>query len=263
MAISMHSLRPTFIGPKSKTDFARSAVAAPTVLRWKVVGRSDSNEQIRVAATLTRLKVTVLDYGAGNLRSVMRALTVAGAEPKLSSSAREARQADLLVAPGQGAARDAMDNLRRLELAPVIVDHIRAGKPYLGICLGLQILLDRSDEHGGVECLGVAPGVVRRFSPGLKVPQIGWNDVAWRRNHACWRDAPTGSYFYFVHSYYAEVTDPGWVGGVTEYGVTFASVLQRENVCAFQFHPEKSGPIGLRLYENALAWAAAPTLAAR
>src|SRR5262249_49274128 len=120
-------------------------------------------------------KITVVDYGAGNLRSVARALESVGASVELTDSPEAVRRSGVILLPGQGAARDAMDNLTRLGLAEPIVEHVRAGKPYIGVCLGLQLLLERSEEHGGCECLGLFPGTVRRFPVGLKVPQMGWN----------------------------------------------------------------------------------------
>lgn len=204
---------------------------------------------------MAEFEVSVVDFGAGNLRSVVRALEWVGARVHLTERAEAIARSAALVLPGQGAARDAMANLRARGLVEPILAHIRAGKPYIGVCLGLQLLLERSDEHGGVDCLGVIPGTVRRFPPGPKIPQIGWNAVEWTWPHPAWEDVPSGAYFYFVHSYYAEPRDPAVIGGRTEYGISFASVLAQGNIVATQFHPEKSGDQGLRLYAGMLRWA--------
>lgn len=209
---------------------------------------------------MAELPVSIVDYGAGNLRSVARALERVGARVRVTDDPSVVRASEVLVVPGQGAARDAMANLTSRDLAAPILDHIRAGKPYVGICLGLQILLERSDEHGGVDCLGLVPGRVRRFPAGLKVPQMGWNTVHWTGGHPLHEAISQDTYFYFLHSYYADVTDPAWLAGTTEYGVTYASAIARDNVVALQFHPEKSAERGLQLYANVLRWAARPSV---
>ena len=142
-----------------------------------------------------------------------------------------------------------MAALERDGMGDAVRRAIREGKPFFGVCLGLQVLLDWSEE-GDTPCLGVVPGTVRRFGAGLKVPHMGWNAVRLRREHPVFDGVPPASYFYFVHSYYAAPADDAWVAGTTTYGVDFASVLAHGNLVATQFHPEKSGDVGLRLYDN-------------
>jgi glutamine amidotransferase len=137
-------------------------------------------------------------------------------------------------------------------LSEPLKDYAASGRPFLGVCVGLQLLFDGSEEGGGVECLGILPGTVKRFpgGEGLKVPQIGWNDVWFKFDHPLLAGIPGGSYFYFVHSYYAEPSEPGITIGEAEHGIDFAAIVARENVVATQFHPEKSAAMGLRIYEN-------------
>jgi glutamine amidotransferase len=144
-----------------------------------------------------------------------------------------------------------MRALERLQLVQPLRDYAASGRPFLGVCVGQQLLYEGSEEGGGVECLGVLPGTVKRFpsTPGLKVPQIGWNDVQLKFDHPLLDGIPGGSYFYFVHSYYSD-PDPETTLGIAEYGIEFAAIVARENVVATQFHPEKSADLGLRLYAN-------------
>lgn len=200
-------------------------------------------------------RIVVVDYGAGNLRSVARALAHVGADPRVSSDPSDLSQAAGVVLPGVGAAADTMDNLRRRGLVEPLREYIAGGRPFLGVCMGLQALFERSEEGGGQECLGVLPGVVRHFQlADLKVPHMGWNTVEWTRDHPVTRGIPGGRYFYFVHSFYPDPADPELVLGTTTYGRTFASVVARDNVLATQFHPEKSGHWGLELYRAFAAW---------
>ena len=194
--------------------------------------------------------IAILDYGAGNLRSVAKALETVGASPVLTDDPAVVARADGLVVPGQGSAVDAMRNLDRLGLAEPLRQYVASGRPFLGVCLGEQIIFESSEEGPGVTCLGLIPGKVRRLPGGQKVPQIGWNTVRFRNPHPLLEGVPDDSYFYFVHSYYVDPTDPADVVGETEYGVTFASIVARGNVFATQFHPEKSAGIGLRIYRN-------------
>jgi imidazole glycerol-phosphate synthase subunit HisH len=199
--------------------------------------------------------IVVVDYGAGNLRSVSRALAHVGATPIVSADPEDIDRAPGLVLPGVGAAADTISNLRERNLIEPLLDYINAGRPFLGVCMGLQALFDSSEEGDGQECLGVLPGEVRRFAAGeLKVPHMGWNTVEWVRDHPVIADIPTGSYFYFVHSFYPQPQDEGTAVGMTDYGVTFSSVVARDNVIATQFHPEKSGESGLRIYANFVRW---------
>ncbi len=203
------------------------------------------------------MKLVIVDYGAGNLRSVVRAVAHAGGEPLITSSGREVERADALIVPGVGAAADTMRNLRRHALEDPIREYIASGRPFLGVCMGQQALFDASEEGGEHPCLGVLPGRVVRLPGGQKVPHMGWNRVRIVKPHPIFDGIADGSYFYFVHSYYPRPDDAEIVIGETDYGVTFASVVGRDNVVATQFHPEKSATTGLRMYENFLRMAAA------
>ena len=201
------------------------------------------------------LKVVVVDYGSGNLRSVARALEKAGVNPVISGDPRELATADAVVLPGVGAGDSAMKALNLRGLTPALQKSIAAGLPFLGVCLGLHLLMERTEE-GNVACLGVVDGQVRRLPPGLKVPHMGWNMVETGEEHPVLRDMPRTGYFYFVHSYYVEPREEQPVLGVTEYGLPFCSILAVDNIIATQFHPEKSGPLGLKLYANFVRHAA-------
>jgi glutamine amidotransferase len=193
--------------------------------------------------------IAIVDFGAGNLRSVRRALEAAGAQPIITGDPDQVRAAQAVILPGVGAAGDAIRHLRERGLDRAVRDAAAAGTPLLGVCLGLQLLFDRSEE-GDQECLGLLPGVVRRLPAGLKVPHMGWNQVDARIDHPLFAGVPSGCDFYFVHSYYADPADPETVVSQTDYGVRFASVVARDNVMATQFHPEKSGTDGLAIYRN-------------
>jgi glutamine amidotransferase len=200
--------------------------------------------------------VAVVDYRAGNLKSVANALGRLGARYVVTSDPVVVRGADRVVFPGVGAAPVAMHSLDALGLSGVIREVARSGRPFLGICLGAQIILDRSDE-GDVACLGLLRGRAKRLpgGEGRKVPQMGWNCVCARASgHPVLAGIPPGNHFYFVHSYYPAVAEEGEVIAQTEYGVLFPSIVGRGNVVAVQFHPERSGPVGLRLLSNFLSW---------
>ncbi len=191
--------------------------------------------------------IALIDYKAGNLTSVQLAFAAIGAETIVTRDPQVVRHAERVVFPGVGAARHAMMNLRALGLDTVVHEAVSSGKPFLGICLGMQILFERSEEDGGVETLGILPGQVKKFPPadGCKIPQIGWNQVAFADGR------PTADY-YFVHSYYAE--QGAHTFGTTDYaGITFTSAVKKANVTAYQFHPEKSGRAGLQLLKEFLA----------
>jgi len=197
--------------------------------------------------------VVIVDYGAGNLRSVARAVAHVGYEPKVTSDPGDVKTAGALILPGVGAAADTMRNLREHQMVEPVREYIASGRPFFGVCMGQQALLSVSEEGGEHACLGVIPGRVKRLPGGQKVPHMGWNQVRQRTPHPIFDEIPDESYFYFVHSYYPEPADSSVVVGETEYGVTFASVLARDNIVATQFHPEKSGEMGLRMYRNFLA----------
>lgn len=210
--------------------------------------------------------IAVVDYGAGNLRSVVKALERLGAAAVVTSEPQALAAADAVLLPGVGAAGEAMERLSALGLRRNLTAAVADGKPFFGVCLGLQLLFERSEESAG-PCLGILPGVVRRLPAGQKVPHMGWNQVRQRVAHALFAGIPNDAYFYFVHAYVAEPADRSIVIGETDYGVVFPSVLARDNVVATQFHPEKSGALGLRIYANWLASigvaARQPLLAAR
>ena len=201
------------------------------------------------------LKVTLVDYGYGNIRSVARALTKAGVSPVISGDPKELLNADAAVVPGVGAADSAMKSLERLGLVPALRRFIETGRPLLGVCLGQQLLMDWTEE-GEVPCLGVVPGTAKLLPAGQKVPHMGWNSVEIVNPHPLLVGVPNPSYFYFVHSYYAQPDEASTEVGITEYGIRFCSMLAKGNVAATQFHPEKSGPLGLRIYENFVRLAA-------
>ena len=198
------------------------------------------------------MPVVIVDYGAGNLRSVQRAVERAGYQSLVTDSPQQVLRARAVIVPGDGAAADTMRSLRAHAMEEPVRRLIAAGTPFLGVCMGLQALLTGSDEGGGQECLDILKGRVRRLPGGQKVPHIGWNQVRQLREHPIFRGIPDDSYFYFLHSYYADPEDREAVIGETEYGLPFASVVARDNVVATQFHPEKSGEMGLRIYANFL-----------
>ena len=200
------------------------------------------------------LRVAIVDYQAGNLRSVAKALEAVGADPLVTSDPREIARCEALVFPGQGANDSSMRALRQRGLVGPITDFITADRPFLGVCLGLQLLLERSEE-GTEPGLGVMEGRVRRLPEGRKIPHMGWNSVSLRTRHEVLSAVPDGSHFYFVHSYYADPSDPGLVAGTTEYGVEFCSAVARGCLVAVQFHPEKSGRLGLALYRRFVEFA--------
>lgn len=207
--------------------------------------------------------IAVIDYGMGNLRSVSKALehVAPGARVLVTDAAAEIAAADRVVFPGQGAARDCMAAIGHHNLAPVIAD-VATAKPFLGICMGLQVLLERSEENGGTDLLGLFSGQVRRFDGlatgdnglPLKIPHMGWSEVRQVRPHPLWEGIPDNSRFYFVHSYRVVPEDVGIIAGTTDYGVRFTSVVADGNLFATQFHPEKSADLGLRLLANFVNW---------
>ena len=222
-------------------------------------------------------RIAIVDYGMGNLHSVERALRHAApeAEVYLASDVSALRRADRIVFPGQGAMPDCMRNLARSGLMDAVTQ-AAASKPLLGVCVGEQMLFERSEE-GDVPCLGLFPGAVRRFAGSqyavnmqeqadtaanavqhearlLKVPHMGWSRVHQARSHPVWEGIPDQAYFYFVHSYYVDPADASLTVGQTQYGKDFTCAVARDNIFAVQFHPEKSADYGLRLYRNFVNW---------
>jgi glutamine amidotransferase len=200
-------------------------------------------------------RVTIVDYRAGNLTSVCLAVEKLGRRALITDEPAEVRVAPRLVFPGVGAASTAMETLRASGLGEAILEYARTGRPMLGICLGAQIILQRSEE-GEVACLGLVEGEVERLRvpERVKVPHMGWNAVRIARDHPLWHGVEDGSQFYFVHSYAPAPADPEAAIGRTDYHGDFVSALAAENIAACQFHPERSGRIGLRLLENFLSW---------
>lgn len=196
------------------------------------------------------MKIGVVDYDAGNLRSVETALRYLGADFFISSRAEEILAADKIIFPGVGEARAAMDNLKKSSMDEALREAAGKGTPLLGICIGCQIILDHSEESD-TDCLSLIPGKVIRFQGDFKIPHMGWNQVLPRNPHPLFAGIPDDTSFYFVHSYYPQA-DPEFVIAHTEYHVAFSSALQKENVLAVQFHPEKSGEYGLLLLNNFL-----------
>lgn len=194
--------------------------------------------------------IAVVDYGAGNIASVVNALQRIGAPVEVTHDPLVIRAADGVIVPGVGAAADTMHHLGSLGLIPVIRDVIDAGIPYLGICMGMQVLLTVSLEGGEHRCMDLIPGTVRRLPTGQPVPHIGWNAVRQVADSPLFDDIPDGAEFYFVHSYYVDPEDTAWIGARTDYGVDFTSAVIRGNVMGTQFHPEKSGKMGLRMLAN-------------
>lgn len=204
--------------------------------------------------------IVVVDYGMGNLRSVAKAIehVAPRARTIVSAKADDVAMADKIVFPGQGAARDCMANLNDYKLAESVADAFN-NKPFLGICMGLQVLFDSSDENHGVDCLGLIGGKVLRFErqigkPQEKIPHMGWNEVQQSCAHPLWNKIENRARFYFVHSYYVQPTDNETVAGSTDYLGNFCSAVAKDNVFATQFHPEKSAIDGLQLLSNFSQW---------
>ncbi|MFC1870400.1 imidazole glycerol phosphate synthase subunit HisH [Chloroflexota bacterium] len=200
--------------------------------------------------------ITIVDYGAGNLRSVVNAVSKLGYRPRVTRSPDDVLNAQAVILPGVGAAADTMANLKARRLDGPIRRFIAEDRPFLGVCIGLQILFTGTEEGGGHQCLGIIPGRVRRLPAQLKIPHMGWNQVKQKAAHPIFNGIPDEANFYFVHSYYAEPEDSSLVAGETEYGIPLCSVLTRGNLIATQFHPEKSGELGLRFYDNFIKLAA-------
>lgn len=196
--------------------------------------------------------VIILDYGAGNLRSVLRAVEFVGFRGEIADTPAALDRAPAVILPGVGAAADTMRSLAERHLVEPITEYIRADRPFLGVCMGMQALMTVSEEGGLHPCLDVLPGRVVRLPAGQKVPHMGWNAVRAVRSSALLAGIPDESHFYFVHSYHCVLDDPSGILATTDYGVTFPAIVERGRVVATQFHPEKSGAHGLQLYRNFL-----------
>ena len=196
--------------------------------------------------------IAIIDYDAGNIRSVEKALSYLGEKTVVSRDPDILKSVDKVILPGVGSFGQAMENLHRYELVPVIRDMIEDGKPFLGICLGLQLLFESSEESPGAEGLGILKGKILKIpsSPGLKIPLMGWNSLQLQNNGRLFRNIPQDTYVYFVHSYYLQAQEPEIVKAVTGYGTEIHASVEKDNVFACQFHPEKSGKYGLEILKN-------------
>lgn len=198
--------------------------------------------------------VTVIDYDAGNIKSVQKALQFLGERVLVTRDPKEIQTAERVILPGVGNFGDAMAKLNSFGLVPVIRETVEKNIPFLGICLGLQLLFEESEESPGVEGLSVLPGKIVRIprAEGLKVPQIGWNALNYPSPGRLFRGVPEGSYVYFVHSYYLQAKEKGIVKAAAQYGITVEASVEKDNLFACQFHPEKSSDVGLRILKNFL-----------
>jgi len=194
--------------------------------------------------------IAIIDYGMGNLRSVEKGFLKVGVDARVVTDSRSVNDAEAVVLPGVGAFRDCMRNLDRMKLIEPILKSVRNGKPYLGICLGLQMLFTESEEFGVYKGLDILKGKVVRFQVDLKVPHMGWNTVRLLKKPPIFDGIKDESYFYFVHSYYVAPNDEGIIAGTTDYGMTFTSMVWKDNIIATQFHPEKSQETGLKILKN-------------
>jgi imidazole glycerol phosphate synthase, glutamine amidotransferase subunit len=200
--------------------------------------------------------IAIIDYGMGNLRSVYKAFEAVGHQAVVTRDSHAIAEASHVVLPGVGAFGDCMANLERYDLVGPLHAAVQSGKPFLGICLGLQLLFTESEEFGTHKGLGIIPGRVKRFvlNQELKVPHMGWNDIQIVRPVPLFKEVATGSHCYFVHSYYVEPLDADVIAAVTQYGNPFVSAVWKDNVVACQFHPEKSQAVGLQIMKNFGAW---------
>ena len=200
------------------------------------------------------MKVAVIDYEVGNLANVYNAWKRLGVAVDITSDPAVIRQADFIELPGVGAIRDAMANLTKFELIPVLEEQVRAGKFFMGVCLGMQALFEKDYEGGEYDCLGFLPGDIVPFRTTLKVPHMGWNELEFRSSHWLQKGLPAHPYVYFVHSYHKSPADSPDVIATADYGQAVPAICGRDNVLGFQFHPEKSGPVGARLLQNVIAY---------
>jgi glutamine amidotransferase len=200
------------------------------------------------------VKVAVIDYEVGNLANVYNAWKRLGVSVDITRDPAVIRQADFIELPGVGAIRDAMANLKKFELIPVLEEQVRAGKFFMGVCLGMQALFEKDYEGGEYDCLGFLPGDIVPFRTALKVPHMGWNELEFRGSHWLQKGLPAHPYVYFVHSYHKSPADSPDVIATADYGQAVPAICGRDNVLGFQFHPEKSGPVGARLLQNVIAY---------
>jgi glutamine amidotransferase len=196
------------------------------------------------------VRVAIIDYGVGNLRSVEKAFQAGGVDAVVSSDEGVLRGAEKLVLPGVGAFRACIEALRERGFDRLVRERVGEGTPLLGVCVGMQMLFEESEEFGLTRGLGFLRGRVRRFPEGLRVPQVGWNQIEWRGAHPLVEGIEHKTFFYFVHSFFCDALEEDSIVGMTEYGLSYASVVARANVCGVQFHPEKSQAAGLRLLKN-------------
>ncbi len=196
--------------------------------------------------------IAVIDYGGGNVQSVYKAMRFIGCECEITRDKEKIANADGAILPGQGAFGDCMNSLTEYGIERTVRDYIKTGKPFLGICVGLQLLFEASDENEGVEGLGIFKGIIKRIpnGDGLKIPHMGWNSLDIKKSDGLFKGIDSGSYVYFVHSYYLDSPDKSIVSAQTEYGVKIDAAISKENVFATQFHPEKSGDVGLNILRN-------------
>ena len=197
-------------------------------------------------------KIAVINYGAGNLGSVVNALTRLGYQPLVTDSVFEVLKADVVFLPGVGAAGDTMKGLEAIGMADAVKKLVAWRRPLFAICVGLQVLLSSTEEGGHYQCMDIIPGEVKKLPAGLKIPHMGWNQVKQVMSHPVFTDIPDNTNFYFIHSYYAHPQDKSVVAGTTEYGLEFCSMIIKDNLFATQFHTEKSGEPGLKMYSNFL-----------
>lgn len=196
--------------------------------------------------------IAIIDYGAGNLQSVKKAFDFIGAESVITDNPEIINACDRILLPGVGSFGDAMDSMAKSGLVDTVKQNALSGKPFLGICLGLQLLFEESEESPGVKGLGIFKGKIKKFSSdmGLKIPHIGWNSLEIKQKDGIFKNIPENSYVYFVHSYYLHAEDKNDIAAITNYGIDFHSAVGKNNIFATQFHPEKSGDVGLQILRN-------------
>lgn len=195
-------------------------------------------------------RISIIDYGMGNLGSVQKAFEFIGAKSLITSKVEEIKNSDAIVLPGVGAFPDAMENLNKLGLDKVIIDEAKMGKTFMGICLGMQLMFEESDEVRLTKGLGLIEGRVKKFEVDLKIPQIGWNNLDISKQCEVLKDTKEGEYVYFVHSYYADLKNEENLNAYCNYGVKVPAVVSKGNAFGLQFHPEKSGEVGIKMLKN-------------